>query len=792
MKKTRKILSLFLAVLMICMSVPIANIGTFKVNAAEYKTGDIIEFGSYPQTKVTDEALISEFNSLYLKWNSYNYYQNGYINDFMKYTDLEYNGVKYRGVTFSASRPGYVISSSSNIENINGYKRGEKYWFAYEPLKWRVLDPTEGLVLCENIIDSQNFDISVDGDLYAYSTIIKWLNEDFYNNAFSRSEKSQMGTTELNDVAGKPSDKIFFMSVPQLINPDYGFNISSNVTDVARVTDSTDYAKCQGLSSNSYWTSTRTEYWYSYYPGVIDENGCLFRTKMPYDTSVGVRPAFCFGNEVVDETNMKFRPGYNFDDDSYSFFNFGETTVLEYYTNMFGKLKGTVLCLIDEAWVPKGHCFGMAYTAAATSVNYPSVSSYVNTNYQPYSRLKDIDLSTYNNDLLMNARHYIKYAQISQLSSSVQKNVKSVQNIKLLYNAVSEYVNNNGKPVLILLNGGRSLKDETTRNVGHALFAIGIDGNDILVYDSNDPQIKRLNIYGDNWSYCSGDVFYWDSREGCPVSYLTDVNLTYKCIKGDMQASLRTAKLFEEEENVTHEQIAKIAQPLDKDNLLVADEKNCYSFDNAESMLEIKDIAKETSNELNSDTVLYWLTNGNAINAKNTSDNEAVVKLVGNELKIEAELPKEAKAEIVVDEEAESKIDLDVKSDEEVKLSFETADVSLEISGTASATEVTATQTDKGLIVTGLSDGKITISDEANGVTDEEEFSNAVGGVEINYDDENALPGVEVDYETSNHSCSCLCHNENPFIKGFIYPIVRFFWKIFGMNKTCSCGERHY
>lgn len=41
-------------------------------------------------------------------------------------------------------------------------------------------------------------------------------------------------------------------------------------------------------------------------------------------------------------------------------------------------------------------------------------------------------------------------------------------------------------------------------------------------------------------------------------------------------------------------------------------------------------------------------------------------------------------------------------------------------------------------------------------------------------------------------ACGCLCHNDSFFMAKIIYPIARFFWKIFGMNKSCSCGKTHY
>lgn len=39
-------------------------------------------------------------------------------------------------------------------------------------------------------------------------------------------------------------------------------------------------------------------------------------------------------------------------------------------------------------------------------------------------------------------------------------------------------------------------------------------------------------------------------------------------------------------------------------------------------------------------------------------------------------------------------------------------------------------------------------------------------------------------------ACSHICHKDG-FV-GFIYKIIRFFWQIFGIEKTCSCGAEHY
>ena len=40
-------------------------------------------------------------------------------------------------------------------------------------------------------------------------------------------------------------------------------------------------------------------------------------------------------------------------------------------------------------------------------------------------------------------------------------------------------------------------------------------------------------------------------------------------------------------------------------------------------------------------------------------------------------------------------------------------------------------------------------------------------------------------------NCTCICHKSSRFAK-FIYKLFRFFWRIFGMNKSCACGKVHY
>ena len=113
----KSLLALTLALIMVLGVAPIseragvdwASLFAPKAEAEgkTYKVGDIIEFGSYPQSKVTDSSLVSALNKASKKWVSYGYYSGDCSygsmkpGDWMKYADFTYNGTKYRAVTFS-------------------------------------------------------------------------------------------------------------------------------------------------------------------------------------------------------------------------------------------------------------------------------------------------------------------------------------------------------------------------------------------------------------------------------------------------------------------------------------------------------------------------------------------------------------------------------------------------------------------------------------------------------------------------------------------------------------------
>ena len=293
-----------------------------RVNAegAVDEAGEYLLFGSYPQSEVTDidikEALTQKAGSTDT-WTSYNYYIGNEVSEFMKYTDVEYQGEKYRGVYFTQYRPWHTdeIESSSDygLQNDNGYYTNTIYWFKYEPIKWKILTESnyDAFIVSDMLLDSQHYHTSSSN--YENAHIRSWLNSTFYNTAFNSIEQGKIKTTKVdNSVASTgdssntyacedTNDKIFLLSYKEATDSSYGFS-SETLDDTARVKNLTAYAKAQGAHSSSgigVWRLRSL-------PSIIDFHGNVSGGS-PSSTRYGVAPALHLSLSSVEQ-NHKTEP----------------------------------------------------------------------------------------------------------------------------------------------------------------------------------------------------------------------------------------------------------------------------------------------------------------------------------------------------------------------------------------------------------------------------------------------------------------------------------------------------
>lgn len=322
MQIAKRVLAVFLALLFVLPGLAVG----LTASAETYKTGDVITFGSYPQSQVEDAGLIAALNAQGGTWQSYGYYRGTGQNassytdgamtasDFMRYKDVSYDGGKYRAVTFDGYRPFWTGGSSGTghaYQDDNGFAPDNVYWFRYDPLQWRVLDGMTGLVMCNTVIDAQPYQqyCLIDGNAgdglpaywgdagktfyannYAKSTIRAWLNGTFIQTAFSSAEEAAILTTALvtdsvNAWDGVPGseeynapsteDRVFLLSFDEVTNGAYGFD-TFKAYDPARILQGSRYAQCQGLWVYRQQASADSgvAYWLLRSPGVDSNDVC--------------------------------------------------------------------------------------------------------------------------------------------------------------------------------------------------------------------------------------------------------------------------------------------------------------------------------------------------------------------------------------------------------------------------------------------------------------------------------------------------------------------------------------
>ena len=805
----KSLLALTLALIMVLGVAPISELAGVdwaslfapkaEADGKTYKVGDIIEFGSYPQSKVTDSSLVSALNKASKKWVSYGYYSgNGSYDimvqgDWMEYADFTYNGTKYRAVTFSQYRPyrtSAVFSSGNSYQDNNGYTTNNTYYFKYESLKWRVLDHSTGLALCESIIDSQAYSdtaYSYERDPYGYtaywndaahthyandyatSSIRAWLNDDFYNTAFSSSQKASILTSELDNKAYSTSyseydsettyDKVFLLSWSEMQNTAYGFTANTRSSST-RQAKGTDYAKCQGLwvgSSNEYSIlRLRSAGEGSDYACVVVSDGNLDYDWDVRHTYYGVRPAIKISNlgsitnntatsapdssdPVTSNSNSKsdtsrhFPKGYKFEEDSYDFSNYGDTISKKYFTTLYGAEKGKLL--YKKYHKQGGLCFGMAYTTAAIYNGYPSCSQISTLDkglfkYKYCENIRDIlnnkvqrlsdptmDKTLISSKLpigenVIGIEDYIKYAFIYQFSKTVSDTSVWCDNANVILDLAKQYTDENKIGLTIGITG----KDKGMG--GHRVLVVGYEGNDILVDDPNKTSdCNRITVNPDgSWNFGNADNNSYNIR------YNVDYQRPFELLKS---GKTETADKEFLDNTAAGETYVEDIDTLDKESKLLAVDSDSYDLDEKKfSAVYLESGGGQSVNA-------YW-TDKTTASIKNINGGNRTVEFAGNGYIISAIVADSSDVDMTLNKN-KFKTQVNSKKGSECTISVDACreddsnnDISkkIEIVGTATDGEVTVERINKGIRVLGIENGTVNYYIDDNMVSTEKTDGN--------------------------------------------------------------------
>lgn len=225
-------------------------------------------------------------------WIDYKYYIEGSNSTaFMWYQDINLNSELYRAVYFTSYRPSNNNKSSSlenSFQDENGYYVSTVYYFKYEPITWKVLkldtENNKAFLFANIALDSQDFNHidtsnTINGETiyannYEYSTIRKWLNDNFFNTAFNANEKSIILDIDVDNSASSTGyktnkyecnntlDKLFLLSYQDAINPEYSFDSVYSEKDENRQLKATDYASIQGRDQSSHSSNLENCEWW--------------------------------------------------------------------------------------------------------------------------------------------------------------------------------------------------------------------------------------------------------------------------------------------------------------------------------------------------------------------------------------------------------------------------------------------------------------------------------------------------------------------------------------------------
>ncbi len=645
--------------------------------------------------------------------------------------------------------------------NVDSVKVGDTITFGTyngEPIVWRCVDIDENGplmladdILCEKAFDASGTNSTYHTDGWGYirerygsncwqdSNIRQWLNSDEnvvswthcppksgsvtsnpYNNEsgfltnFTDLEKGYIKSVEriinvniwetnrTGYCDGGSSDLAYQHATESDFNPKayYYKNMSDSIFLLNAEQYNNIYKNNKSFleASKPYWTCINWGNNYACYENAmrVDTEGRL-GNYVVNKGEVGIRPAFYLNVDV----SIEYPSGYDFEYDRYHFSNLDETIDVDIYKKAFGTQKGWLLYRSHEDSDIHGHCYGMTSTTAAL-LKYPSAINYFESYVEDCftSDLIEVFPEYKNKRFNVDARTYIKYGYVYQFDSDVQKaEKKSQDDIVGLYNAVKQYVNGTGDPVIINVYH----TNNSERKDGHSVFAIGNleeDGKKyILINDSNIPyKVQKILIDTDSnsWDYTA---YYIDDSNNTQTMY------NYSSSNGVFTYSFPADVIY------------NVGLLLNSDSSeFLSTNKNLVSATNSISTNNtLEEILPATGGNTDSTSnKLYWAEEyAEEIQITALEDNSTVT-VCDNNSSASVVMNTSESANFVVDDYDDSSVIVDCPDRENVDITFSSSncsgdEVEIVVSATSTADQVTATLTDNGVEITGVTEGDVSL-----------------------------------------------------------------------------------
>lgn len=192
-----------------------------------------VYFGSYPQKEIKGSALTKAIRNA-----SYDKNGNAWV-----------SGVRYHRATKDETEHSFDFGTQT-------YR-----YFKWEKIRWRVLDGngTYLALLADQALDSRSYHYDGGNITWEKCTLRKWLNENFYQTAFTSKERTAIATANVTNAknaeygtkGGKDtSDKVYILSLQEATYRSVGFCEGSGETSSRQIRP-TDYACAMGADKDS-------------------------------------------------------------------------------------------------------------------------------------------------------------------------------------------------------------------------------------------------------------------------------------------------------------------------------------------------------------------------------------------------------------------------------------------------------------------------------------------------------------------------------------------------------------
>ena len=209
---------------------------------------------------------------------------------------------KVKSVTVGKQASGGTVSDFSKAKTgdyitFGSYEQDNDLTNGKEPIEWLVLSNNgeELYVVSRYALDCKPYNEEYTDVTWETCTLRKWLNDDFYMVAFSKTERSAIKTTTVKNAdnpkygtegGNDTKDKVFLPSIADMVNTDYGFTSEYWPDDLNdcmnRRCAPTAYAVVQGA-----WVYTGTDATYQTKSG---EGACYWWLRSPgYAADVAAR-----------------------------------------------------------------------------------------------------------------------------------------------------------------------------------------------------------------------------------------------------------------------------------------------------------------------------------------------------------------------------------------------------------------------------------------------------------------------------------------------------------------------